>query len=297
MPAPVAPALQLRIPKGEPLTAVEMDNNFSSLRDYCVELASTLAEVEADVAAQIATAQAAFDAAIDAQSGDIWMYPSGIGSDVNIYTATNAYVVTMPSNPPHSYAAGLLIRFRATAGNTGAATLNLYDYSAVPIKLGAVAITNRSGGSLVAGDIVAGQIVEVVYTGSVFQLLTPVNTGVIPWGSTSDLYSFPTTGHAVAIAHNLGALPTKLRVVMVCITGGTAGYAENDEVEIYNCKAVDATGTAVWPVTVSADATNVTIAMHSVATFRIANKGGGISPDLYANTGITTFKLKAYASL
>lgn len=59
---------------------------------------------------------------------------------------------------------GLSIKAKFTNANTGASTLNINE-------LGAVAIKKSNGGELSAGNIQAGQILHLVYTGSVFQLL------------------------------------------------------------------------------------------------------------------------------
>lgn len=78
--------------------------------------------------------------------------------------AVNAYAVTLSSQIT-SYAAGLVVRFRASAANTGASTLAVNG-------LTAKSIVRPNGSVLVAGDILAGQIVEVFYdsTGDKFQL-------------------------------------------------------------------------------------------------------------------------------
>jgi uncharacterized protein (DUF1919 family) len=77
----------------------------------------------------------------------------------------NAYVITLnpaPTSPPPN---GFIVRFKATNANTGPSTLNVNGQ-------GAVSITRRDGGPLVAGDIKVGQVVEVVRNGSVWQLIS-----------------------------------------------------------------------------------------------------------------------------
>lgn len=79
-------------------------------------------------------------------------------------SGTDAYTVTL--NPvPTSYINGFVINFKADVANTGAATLNVNG-------LGAIAITSQYNQPLVTGDIVANQIVSVVYnsTGPTFQM-------------------------------------------------------------------------------------------------------------------------------
>lgn len=69
--------------------------------------------------------------------------------------AVNAYAVTLSSQIT-SYAAGLVVRFRASAANTGASTLAVNG-------LTAKSIVRPNGSVLVAGDIFAGQIVSLPY--------------------------------------------------------------------------------------------------------------------------------------
>src|SRR5262245_41217912 len=84
-----------------------------------------------------------------------------------------------PAGPPTAYACTLdralttyitkaCFQFTADIATTGAATLNLHS-------LGAKAITKVQGGittPLVANDIRAGQVVEVCYDGTQFQMIS-----------------------------------------------------------------------------------------------------------------------------
>lgn len=64
-----------------------------------------------------------------------------------------------------AYAAGQSFKFKAGGTNTGAVTLNLNS-------LGAKAVQKR-GAALVAGDVTANNVVEAVYDGTQFQLISP----------------------------------------------------------------------------------------------------------------------------
>lgn len=81
--------------------------------------------------------------------------------------AANAYVVTLSPVLPQ-YIIGMPVYFKVGNTNTGAATLNINS-------LGTLTIKKQGNVDLLAGDIVAGQIVGVVYDGTNFQLLTPVS--------------------------------------------------------------------------------------------------------------------------
>ncbi len=94
-----------------------------------------------------------------------------------VYTSTgtgNAYVLTYEAAPA-GYSKGIIYRFWAHASNTDAATLNINS-------LGARAIVSQTDGSpLIAGAIVSGRMVEVVYNGTAFELVSlafmPVQQG------------------------------------------------------------------------------------------------------------------------
>jgi hypothetical protein len=77
----------------------------------------------------------------------------------------NAYVVTL-SPALEAYIVGMPICFKASAANTGAATLNING-------LGIKQLKKRASVALEAGDIYAGMICQVVYDGEAFQLLNP----------------------------------------------------------------------------------------------------------------------------
>lgn len=64
-----------------------------------------------------------------------------------------------------AYIVGMPVWFKPASSNTGAATLNINS-------LGAVQIKKNGNKDLVAGDLLAGMIVGVVYDGTNFQLLT-----------------------------------------------------------------------------------------------------------------------------
>lgn len=79
---------------------------------------------------------------------------TGVGG-TNTITATIA-----PAIP--AYVAGQTFRFLAAGANTGAVTINING-------LGAKAITKRGTTALIAGDIPANSVVQIVYDGTQFQ--------------------------------------------------------------------------------------------------------------------------------
>ncbi len=85
------------------------------------------------------------------------LYAASTGSN-------NAYVVAL-SPALTAHVAGMPIRFKANFTNTGAATVNFNG-------LGAVALKKKGNVALASGDIVSGQIVEVEYDGTNYQMVT-----------------------------------------------------------------------------------------------------------------------------
>jgi len=77
-------------------------------------------------------------------------------------SGTNTYTVTISGIT--DYTEGLSVKIKFTNANTGASTLNING-------LGTKEIRKSNGNPLSSGNIKAGQICHLVYTGSVFQLL------------------------------------------------------------------------------------------------------------------------------
>lgn len=90
--------------------------------------------------------------------------------------STDSYSVTPTPAAPSPLTAGYRLRFRANTANTGAATLNVGG--------GAVALKKSGTRDLETGDILAGQVVTVVYDGTNFQVQGPIN---LPTTTKGDL--------------------------------------------------------------------------------------------------------------
>jgi hypothetical protein len=125
-----------------------------------------------------------------------------------------------------AYAAGQTFRFVAAATNTGAVTLNVNG-------LGPKAITKEGTTALVAGDIVSGQVVNVTYDGTRFQLVaglrpalgTPVATTS---GTTIDLTGLSATARRVVLAFNgVSTNGANQPLIQLGTSGGvqTTGYS------------------------------------------------------------------------
>lgn len=84
----------------------------------------------------------------------------------------NAQTLTL-SPVPSAYVAGMRIVFKAGATNTGATTINVNSLGVKTIK------KDVAAADLDAGDITTGAIIELVYDGTYFQLVSRVNVNDI----------------------------------------------------------------------------------------------------------------------
>lgn len=97
-----------------------------------------------------------------------------VGIDSNLkYAAdtgvTDAYLIA-PNPPITAYTAGQIFYMKALNANTGASTINVNSLGIKSIKRdGSIALT--------AGDILAGEIVTLIYDGTNFQLVNAGNIG------------------------------------------------------------------------------------------------------------------------
>lgn len=100
------------------------------------------------------------------QSG-AFLWGGTSGGTANAHTITLSPAIT-------AYAAGQTFRFIAGNANTSTTTLNVNGIGAKTIKKGAAGNVN-----VIAGDITASQLVEVVYDGTNFQMTSvPLSSGV-----------------------------------------------------------------------------------------------------------------------
>ena len=99
--------------------------------------------------------------------------------------AANAYVIT-PVPAITAYAAGQVFIFKAASANTGASTINVSG-------LGVKTIKKDVSTDVVSGDILANQIVQVVYDGTNFQLTsrTIILASTIQTFNASGTYTKP----------------------------------------------------------------------------------------------------------
>lgn len=125
--------------------------------------------------------------------------------------AVNAYAIA-PSPAITAYVAGQQFTFKVTNTNTGASTLAVNGLAATPIK-------KQVSVALVGGELLAGQVVSVVYDGTNFQITSTPPPSVYSFGQTSKAAG---TG-SVNITHGLGQIPKLFKVTY--FTADTSGSA------------------------------------------------------------------------
>jgi len=99
----------------------------------------------------------------DTSKVNITDYTKIIGDADDTGTA-NTYVITL-ATAPTAYAEYQMFRFKAKNSNTGASTLNVNG-------LGTIALVKGVNTALVAGDILAGQIITVIHDGTNLQIVS-----------------------------------------------------------------------------------------------------------------------------
>lgn len=135
-----------------------------------------------------------------------------------------------------AYVVGMVVRFKAGTANTGISTLNVNS-------LGPIALKKNATFDLMAGDIRAGEIITAIYDGNNFQLVAHPRS----WDCVSAAKALPGVSSVVSVSHGLGVVPTKMSVMLLCVTadkGYTAGmmlpasptnlqvYADNNNVYV-----------------------------------------------------------------
>lgn len=175
---------------------------------------------------------------------------------------TDFYAITC-SPAPTAYSTGMRFTFKAGTANTGAASLNVNG-------LGAKTIKKNYNSDLETGDILADQIIEVVYDGTNMQMVTPVSSGN-PYTINADerISSFFTKEVPMVVTSS--STMTGWTVVM---TGGGANLSQD--------------GAGSW--------VNITATADSLAFTNILPPGGA-STNNYTYGASKTIRYKQYLKL
>lgn len=163
---------------------------------------------------------------------------SSINSGNTSYTTTgssNAYILT-PSPAITSYT-NSFFTIKASFGNTGPATINING-------LGAVALTKSGSTALASGDIVSGNMYNIAFDGTGFQILNLAGSFTAISGTTLTISGATTlavvgTGYVKAIAGALQSSSTSIPITDLAaqaantiVTNATAGSAAPTAVAI-----------------------------------------------------------------
>lgn len=134
-----------------------------------------------------------------------------------------AYVATLVPAAT-AYTAGQVVRFKADVANTAACTVNVNGLGAKSLKKQAPGGTGLV--ALAANDIAIGQVVEAVYNGVDFEVVSPCG------GFFVSAEIAISTGLMGNVAHGLGAAPSYVRWVLRC-KSGDVGFATGDELDVH----------------------------------------------------------------
>ena len=197
-----------------------------------------------------------------------------------------------------TYVTGAVYYFVAPATNTGAVTLNIDS-------LGAKNVTRDGSTVLVAGDIVSGEMVSVVYDDTRFQLISPVNSftnlnvsGTLTVAGQTSLNGNVTVGDASADALTFNSSGWTL-ANNVSITGTWASLGTVTTADI-NGGTIDGTiiggGTAAAGTFTTATATTGNITTVNATTVDSTNlevtnlkaKDGTNAGSIADSTGVVT---------
>lgn len=214
---------------------------------------------DATVRAQYATAGQAQDSAFTFLTS-----PAG----TNAITATASLGMA-------AYVTGQRFFFVAPATNTGACTLNI---NAIGVK----SITKQGATALLAGEIISGSVVQVVYDGTQFQLLNPYSASIGP--TTSLISSLSLTSNVVTI--NTTAAHGILINDSVVVTAVT-NTAVNGSFTVASVPTSTSFTYALVSSNITATPDTGTVLDNSF--LNLTNNAKGILPLIHGGTGANSF--------
>lgn len=168
---------------------------------------------------------------------------------------TDAYAITC-TPAPTAYTTGMRFTFKAGTANTGACSLNVNT-------LGPITIKKQYNLDLSTGDILANQIVEVVYDGTNFQMVSAKSSPAMFANGVTTRTSTTASG-SQTIAHGLGIAPKIVKISATLNTGTTNTFTSTG---VYN-------GTTTSCVYVYSAASNNTSGTDSTNIIKITDSLG-----------------------
>lgn len=147
------------------------------------------------------------------------------GGTGNAITVTNATAVS-------SYSLGQRISFKATATNTGAATINVDG-------VGAVAIKSITGDDVGAGDIETGRVYDLVYDGAYFQLSSISTTDLTTQVTAAAASASAAAASASAASSSASAAAASASAASASASAAAASAASIPTISSYGATLVD----------------------------------------------------------
>lgn len=184
--------------------------------------------------------------------------PDSVGGSGDAITLSN----TPTFNSSSAFLTGRRFVFLAPADNTGAVTLAVDGLTAKPV-------VKHSGTALEAGDILDGQIVDVVYnlTADWFELQTPPKAFSLTAAAIRTMFTegtgpVPGAGSSGTISHAVAAVPVLWSLRLRCKTA-EAGYSVDDEVDPISVLSDQGSGASIPSFSYGIDDSAVTILRHT----------------------------------
>jgi hypothetical protein len=195
------------------------------------------------------------------------------GGSATFITAAGTDTITGTTSPAlTAYATGNQFSFLVANTNTGAVTINVDG-------IGAKAITRTGTTALVAGDMVAGQVVEIIYDGTRFQLVNG--------NSFTNLKVSGTLGVTGVSTFTAQPIVSSLTASLPVFTDASKGLVSNTMTGTGNV-VMSASPTFTGTVG-AADLTTTGNTILGDATTDTLNVGnGGLVKDASGNVGIGT---------
>lgn len=183
---------------------------------------------------------------------------------------SDAYAITL-TPAPTAYVTGQRFTFKASTANTGACSLNVNS-------LGAKTIKKNVSSDMSTGDILANQIVEVVYDGTNMQFVSAKSQGTTYSNGTTTKDASDASA-TQTIAHGLGIVPKNVRITALINTINTNGNGLQfgQAITTYNGttqSSISTTGTSNTTSTIT-------------TSFRLTSAGGDNSTSY--TTGVLSF--------
>jgi hypothetical protein len=195
------------------------------------------------------------------------------GGAATFVTAAGTDTITGTTSPAlTAYATGNQFSFVVANTNTGAVTINVDG-------LGAKAITRTGTTALVAGDMVAGQTVEIIYDGTRFQLVNG--------NSFTNLKVSGTLGVTGVATFTAQPIVSSLTASLPVFTDASKGLVSNTMTGTGNV-VMSASPTFTGTVGAAALTTTGNTILGDAATDTLNVGAGGLVKDASGNVGIGT---------